>query len=509
MSTQVLDTPTLAAPRGDAPVTGWRRAWGDWYLVARATAVCHVLGAATSLLLRMLLDPAQMGIWQAVKLFLSYGNYANLGISKGAIREYTVARGRGETAGAGRDLDLSLSVNTLSSILYGGLLVGAGLWIGLDGGGSSAAAWSVGLVTAGLLAALSRYVTFHVTILRAQQDFVITSRLSILEAGLTLALGTLATYLWGLLGLYAATLGVLLASLAYVVRHRGVTLHWAWDTARIKTLIAIGSPILLAGTVSSLFRSLDKVMILAYMSDCERELGCYSVALMVTTQLFGLGNMLAIVMNPRYGEMYGAAGERRAVARLAARASEFQAALMALPAGLALVAGPPILVRLLPAYQSGLASLAWLVPGALALCATLPASQYLVAVNRQRRALWAVLAATAFGAVANHVALAGGHGLPGVAMATCAAYGVYFVLVVGVSLWIDLDAAGRLRYLGMSCLAAGPTLAAALVLSHAAEPLGPSWRSVAAESTLVTAVWAASAALAWHWGGWNRRTRSA
>ena len=57
-----------------------------------------MLGAVTSLLLRMLLSPAQMGIWQAVKLLLSYGNYANLGISKGAAREYTVALGHGDTA---------------------------------------------------------------------------------------------------------------------------------------------------------------------------------------------------------------------------------------------------------------------------------------------------------------------------------------------------------------------------------------------------------------------------
>ena len=57
-----------------------------------------------------------------------------------------------------------------------------------------------------------------------------------------------------------------------------------------------------------------------YLSDREFQLGCYSTAVMVTAQLYGLGNMLAMVTGPRYAESYGRWGDRRAVARLAARA---------------------------------------------------------------------------------------------------------------------------------------------------------------------------------------------
>ena len=128
-----------------APVTGWRRLLGDWMVVSGATAVCHAVGAVTGLLLRMLLDPAQMGIWQGVKLFLSYGNYANLGISKGAAREFTVALGRDDTQGAKHGLDLAFTVNTLTSVFYGALLIGAGAWLGLSGGGAWAGSWATGL----------------------------------------------------------------------------------------------------------------------------------------------------------------------------------------------------------------------------------------------------------------------------------------------------------------------------------------------------------------------------
>ena len=51
-----------------------------------------------------------------------------------------------------------------------------------------------------------------VTILRAEQAFRFTARLSMLEAVLTLAFGAVATWLWGLPGLCLSTIGVLCAT---------------------------------------------------------------------------------------------------------------------------------------------------------------------------------------------------------------------------------------------------------------------------------------------------------
>jgi O-antigen/teichoic acid export membrane protein len=342
---------------------------------------------------------------------------------------------------------------------------------------------------------LGRYVSFHVTILRADQRFAVTSKLSILEAALTLVSCGLATWLWGLPGLYAGTLVVMLGSMWFVRRHAAATLGWAFDRAEIRRLIAIGAPILLAGAGSSLFRSLDKLMILAYMGDCEFQLGCYSTALLVTAQLYGLANMLATVTGPRYGEMYGHSGSRRKVARLAARCSELQAAAMVLPASLALLVAAPLLGWLLPDYSSGLASLVWLIPGVLALVLALPCGQYMVAVGRQRRALLAVLIATGIGAAGNHVALSNGWGLSGVAAATAVGYASYFVLAAGMSFLTDLDTAGRARYVLMHALALIPTLTSALLLRG--------WTTLPVAIFGVLLVWSATMLIGWRYGRWQ------
>lgn len=502
------EAPTAPAEAAlPAPVTGWRRLLGDWAVVGSAELVCQGMGSVTSLLLRVFLSPAQMGIWQAVKLFLSYANYANLGISKGAARELTIAMGRGDLRSVQHGLNLAYTVNTLSSFVYAAVLVAAGLWVGLTSQGVWAHAWGAGLAVGGLLAVLGRYVTFQVTVLRAKQAFRLTSQVSVLEGLMTLGVGCLATWLWGLPGLYLGTLSVLLASLSYLTWRGGLELRWAWDRQEIRRLIAIGAPILLASVLASVFGSLDRLMILAYLKDREFQLGCYSLTLMVATQLFGIGNMLSIVMGPRYGEKFGHSGDRQSVARLAARATELQAAVMALPAALALVLAAPVLGRLLPDYRTGLAPLVWLLPGVLLQSLALPASQFLVAVDRQNRALVALLIATGLAAGGNHLALTHGYGLNGVAASTALSYASYFALCVGISIWGDLSARERVRYLAMLGLALGPTLGLAIVLDYLLPGLTQSWLMTAAKLVAVLAAWGASVRLGWHHGHWRESLR--
>ncbi len=486
-----------------APVTGWRRAAVDFVLVGGTEVICQVMSVAAGLVLRVVLNPAEMGVWQGLKLLLGYGNYANLGVSKGAAREFAVARGRQDTTHAQRSLSLAFTVNTLSSLVFAAALVAISAWVGASSTGAWSGAWALGLVVVGTMAIISRYTTFHVTILRAAQAFHVTSQLSILEAALTLVVCGLAAWYCGLVGLYAGTLVVLLATVLFINRHRAVELSWGWDTAEIRRLIRIGGPILLAGTVSTLFRSLDKLMILGYLEDREFQLGCYSLALMVTTQLYGIGNMLSVVMGPRLSEQFGHSGSRNDVALLTARTTELQAAVVALPAALAVVLAPAVLGRLLPEYQSGLAPVEYLVPGVIALALALPATQYLVAVDRQGWALATVVIATLLAAGGNHVALRGGCGLTGVAAVTAISYVVYWLLTMFVSVWPELTRPQRVRYFFVPLLAVLPPL----VVSYLAERLFPgierAWSLAAAKAAVVLVVWTIVVALGWRYGGWS------
>jgi O-antigen/teichoic acid export membrane protein len=488
-----------------APVSGWRRALSDSALVAAATLFGHALGAVTSLLLRWLLEPTYMGIWQGLKLFLSYGNYAGLGVSKAAAREVSLAAGSGDAASARRAVNLGFTVNTLTSAAYAAVLLAAAgwLWWTDDGHSSLTPVWAAGLAIMAALAMLQRYVTYQVSILRAEQGFATSSWLNAQEAVLTLAVSAAAVWLWGVHGLFASAVIVLLASLAFL-RGRACTPRLAWDWLEVRRLMWIGSPLLAAGVASSLFRSLDKLMILAYLDDGEFQLGCYSLALLLTTQMYGLANMLSAVMGPRYGELFGRTSDCREVARLAARATEPLAAALALPAALAIAAAPPVLEWLLPKYRPGLEPLLWLVPGTLAVTLALPASGYLVAVNRGRTVLAVLVVSILVTAIGNHLALRGGSGLRGVAAATLLGDVVYLLLMTGMSIWPRLERRERMRYLFTLGSAMLPILTLAAALNFASRSDVTSPLAAIAPAAVVITLWSTAVLIGWRAGGWRQ-----
>lgn len=421
----LMSAQTASAAAFDcAPVSGWRRMLRDTSIVGASGILCHAIGAVTAVLFRMLLSPAEIGIWQALKMILGYANFANLGVSKGATRDYTIATGRGDEAEALVGLNCAFAVNTLSSIVYGLVPIAVGGWI-LAGGSSSA--WGIGLIAAGLMAVISRYVTFQINVLRCRQAFDTTAWISVWEGVATLALGGACSYLFGFSGLLVGTLLVMVLSAVLVRRLAAVRLRSEWDWTRIRHLATVGGPILLAGCAVTLFGSVDKMMILAYLDEGEFQLGCYSVALLVSTQVFGLGNLFSTVMTPRYGEKYGRTGSCAAVARMAMHATEMQALLVGGVAAAALILAPPVLSILLPDYRSGFESIYRLVPGAVAMTLALPASQYLVAIDRQRRVLATVCAALVAAVAGNHWVLTAGGGIAGAATVTAVCYFVYWL----------------------------------------------------------------------------------
>ncbi len=491
-----------APPPPIAHATVWRRWLFDAAWVSGTGIVSDCLGAATSLCLRAMLSPAQMGLWQGLKLFLSYANYSNLGVGKGAVREFCVALGRGDEGAGRRGLYLGFAVNTLGSLAYGAVLaaMGCALWYRGD------ADWGLGLLVVGLLAVVQRHVTYLVTILRGRQQFAVTARLTLCEALVTLVASAGFAWAWGLPGVYLATAIVFLASWAYLQACGAERLSWIWDRQEIARLMRIGAPMLAAGLLTSLYRSLDKWMILCWMSQREYHLGCYSLALMFSAQVYGVGNALATAGAPRYSHHFGRTGQRAEVAQLAARSSELQGALVSLAAGLALVVGSPLAAWLLPAYREGLPALTALLPGIWALVMTLPLYQFLMAVDRQQTTVWLAALGLAAALAADSAVLARGGGLVALATATSASYASYWLAMVWVSVWPDLTSSQRRRYMLTSLLAAMP-LVLAWCLARAEWPRLSPAISVLGRGLGVVATWLAVVAWGWRQGGWSAAWR--
>ncbi len=497
---------TLAATRTTlrdsvAPATGWRRLVRDWGVLVGATLVGQVLGAITSLALRVLLAPRLIGIWQAVRLAIDYGSFANLGVSKAAAREVAIAKGRGRPANVRCDVETAFSFTAVSTCLYATALIVAG-GVAWSRSTERSAVWAVALCAAAVLCIVQRFITYHITIWRAEQRFGATARLGLMEALLTLVLCVLGAWCFGLAGLLGGAILVSLIVVGLVSSLREERTGWRWDGRRILRLIAIGLPIVAAGVVTTSFRTLDRVVILALLPESEWQLGCYSVALLVSGQLYGLANTLGTALGPRYGEAFGQNPDAKHVARLAARAAELQAAVLSLPCSLAIVLAPPLLAWFLPDYVPGLVAIVWLVVGVAAMSCALPGSQILVVTGRQNVALFAACMGLAVALVTVPLAAWMGAGLGGIAAAVAAAQVGYAVVVIRCSFWRHLAWSARWLHCGAIALALGLPLAIACGLAGASPSDVRGWEAIRS-SLFVAASWAFSCSWLWYRGGWR------
>jgi len=310
-----------------------------------------------------------------------------------------------------------------------------------------------------------------------------------------------AAWLLGLPGVYLATLAVVSATWWYLRQRMPAPLHWAWNRGQARRLIGLGAPLLVAGGLASVYRALDKLVILVFAVEPEYTLGCYSLALLVSSQLFGVGNLLAIVMGPRYGALWGRTGRPADVAALAARASELQAAGLGLLGGLAIVTSGPVLGAMLPEFTAGLGATVWLVPGTLALSLALPCGQYLAAIYRERRGMMVLAANIVAGGLAQVWAI--GHGLTTLAAVTSLCQFAYLVLQVRWSFWGELSPAARCRYVAVLAGTLLPPVGTAAALEWYLPSQPGGWGLALTKAAIVGSVWSVVAAAAYFLAGWR------
>ena len=134
------------ARRPDRRPAEGRRAVRDSLIVTLGGQVERALGTVTALMLRWGLDPAQLGVYTGLRLYLDNTNRSSLGVGLGAVQEIPVLRAAGREAEARRVADVAHTTNTLTCLAYAlGLLawawLRAPLWPTTRGPPSGPGAW--------------------------------------------------------------------------------------------------------------------------------------------------------------------------------------------------------------------------------------------------------------------------------------------------------------------------------------------------------------------------------
>jgi O-antigen/teichoic acid export membrane protein len=396
-----------------------------------------------------MLGPATYGSWNALLLVLDYGILSQLGLQQGLDQEVPASLAKDDPARTDRmkrggvaGMIVLWSLFAVAIAVY--VLIKPRQW---------AQGWGplgVGLMVVAVL--LQELIFYHGTLLRSHGRIGAVSR--------TLTIQAVVGGLCGLallfpLGAWGLLVGWLVGQVVALVHIRGqgeaIAPLALWPNEETRRLLARGFPIFLFLASTTLLKSIDRIMILKFLS--AEALGYYSIGLMGVSMLLYLPESISYVLYPRMIARYSETRDEVRTAADMVRPLAVVAWVMPLLIGFAVFWVRELIELFLPAYVPGVRAVSTLLFGTLGLAlASIPAF-YIMAIRRQVRLVPLALLVVVADVSLILVFLNAGAKVEGVALAVSLGYGLYGIgLLAYASLHAAATTGARIAFVTRSAL---------------------------------------------------------
>ena len=361
----------VASPR---PVGTQAATDAFWLILTSYVGQLLTLGLAFAL--RRQLGPTGMGYVTVTTLVATYAPYVSLGAIQAAEREIALALGRGEERGA---LELEAAGSAAAFCL--GLLAAAAMAAVAALVWSSDSLFGLTLLVAAAVVLLQQLGVWATMRMRTRYHFRtlgwVTAASAVAMAGLTVG----GAILGGAAGaLVAVALGSVVSSLA-MARAARLTLLQMPARSVFGRLAGLGPGFLASGAATVLLGSVDQLAIGFLLG--TTSLGLYSAAYLGYGFVIRVPTLIGSVIYPRLQQRLGASDDPRQVFELTARATAIVAVAMPAMVAVFYTGLPAVVYTVLPDYRPAIDPMRLLLLGLIGLSFGIPATQYLITVNRQ------------------------------------------------------------------------------------------------------------------------------
>jgi O-antigen/teichoic acid export membrane protein len=411
------------------------------YLTQLITLVAAILS-------RKFLGPLQMGIWATLQIVIEYSQYASFGTMHSVAREMPHHIGKGEP---GKAEEIKNIVFT-QLLIFSSTLAATIVLFALVTSSRFDTPITVGLILISGIVILRLISNLLIQLLRSYKDFALASQHMILSAIVNALLVGILTYYFKIYGFMIAMILSFIFNILFILLRRSIRFKWSWKPEKLKELIGFGMPLLVMGLMGTVVRSIDKIMIVRYLS--FTSLGFYTIALMMATYLTTFLNSMAIVLIPHFQQRFAANKDIDALNLFLDKALNAYAMLIPLLIAAVWIVAPYFIELVLSEYTAGIQAMKYLVLGVYFLALTQALQDYLVTLKKHYR-LFPILLLTFVLAIAtNMYAIMNGYGIEGVAIATSVTFGLQFTVTYFVSHLSTKTFTGRMlaRYFKMLLL---------------------------------------------------------
>lgn len=391
----------------------------------------NILNMVTSLIkgffLARVLGPAAYGAWNGFYLILMYNKMSPVGLLDGYDREYPYCLGKGDEKKADSIKNTSFSVMMLISFAVGLSLMGISFV--LEGKWDPAVIF--GLRIFSVVVVLDQLYEFYIEYLRSRRDFSTLSLFRVAFSTINILLVIPLTYVWGLKGLFIATLLCFILFALVIGRNLSSQIALVVDKELLRHLWKVGFPIFLTTILSIMLISMDRIMVLNFLG--TEKLGYYGLSAFFIGFIQMLLGNVSYVTYPHMLDKYGREGNVLALRRYLFDALEVMSILSPLVIGAIWIAAPAIFFYILPQYFPALPVVRILLVGSFFFCLASYAIIFMTTINQQKKVLKFQVAAILLAFLLSYTLIDMGFGMVGVAAAMTTSYIIYGLSLVSYS----------------------------------------------------------------------------
>jgi len=288
------------------------------------------------------IPPADIGLWQSVRLAVTYSMFAMAGITNGLSRELPYFMGRSDGEASRR-----LASTALLYLLGAGglaLLGGAGTLLVFHSLGNKVL-FAIAAVTASII--FTFYTNYLIVTFRSSKSFADLSKVKLVEGCCGLATIPLLFYL-GYNGMLLRVM--LVAGIVLLVMHRlrPMRVSPAWNGEAFLILLKTGIPIFALDYLASSASTCDRLVLLRYGG--VKAVGLYAMALLAKEALDIVPKSLGEYIYPRMSHSLGQLHDPKLLWKMAVKSSVLIVGIMIPIAVIGWFLMPPVVAKLFPKY---------------------------------------------------------------------------------------------------------------------------------------------------------------
>jgi len=369
----------------------------------------------------LFLGPAVYGIWQTARVFLSYSTFTSLGIPFTMRRDFITLRSEGKIAEAEKLAHVTVTYSFIINPLAGLIFILIAVF------SNSQIALRISFLVVGIMYITELFTGIGNILHKGINDYkTIALGDTIYGAGLLLLIPFV--YYFGYYALLTGYVAISVIRALFFFVRRPVKYKWDLDLNVLKRLVFSAFPLFLVTIISTVFTSIDRLLIAGLLN--FENVGFYSLSSFLSQPLTLALNSLSVVIFTHLNEKYGSRKDSMVIEKQTYIPQKLFSNLMAPVIGMGIVVLPQLTQLFLPKYTEGVIAAQINIFAILFFRLAGFSSGGLFILDKHRFTALSFFLAGILKTTGSYWALKAGYGIEAVALFTLLAYLFYYVIML-------------------------------------------------------------------------------